>query len=105
MVSVALQCVKASLCLAVCSLALSVGVLAQSSATEPTALTTQDQRFVRSAVAEGMLEIELGRLAVQRGGSEVKRFGERMVQEHGRLNAELQRIAMSRGEPLVGKLG
>lgn len=105
MVSVALQCVKALLCLAVCSLSLSVGVLAQSSADAPMALSSSDQKFVRSALADGMLEVELGRLASQRGGSEVKRFAERMVQEQGQLNAELQRIAVARGEPTVSKLG
>jgi predicted outer membrane protein len=105
--SLVLQCVKATLCLAVCSLTVSVSVLAQAPTPEtPTALTTLDQKFVRNAAADGVLEVELGRLAQQRGGGgEVKRFGERMVQDHTRLNADLQRIAAARGVPLPAKLG
>ena len=105
--SLVIQCVKATLCLAVCSLTVSVGVLAQAPASEtPTALTTLDQKFVRNAAADGVLEVELGRLAQQRGGGgEVKRFGERMVQDHSRLNADLQRIAAARGVSLPAKLG
>ena len=61
---------------------------------------------VRRGHADGALEVELGRLAQQRGGGgEVKRFGERMVQDHTRLNADLQRIAAARGVPLPTKLG
>jgi len=97
---------KALLCLAVCALSLSVGVLAQNPADAPAvALTTLDQKFVRSAAADGLLEVELGQLAQARGGGgEIKRFGERMVQDHGQLNAELQRLAAARGVSWPGNL-
>jgi len=97
---------KALMCLGVCCLSLSVGVLAQNPGDAPaTALTTLDQKFVRSAAADGLLEVELGRLAQERGGGgEVKRFGERMVQDHAQLNAELQRLAAARSVTLPPKL-
>ncbi len=98
---------RALLCLAVCCLSLSVSALAQNLSDAPaTALTTLDQKFVRNAAADGLLEIELGRLAQERGGGgEIRRFGERMVQDHGQINAELQRFAAARGVPWPGNLG
>lgn len=104
--SFVLNSLRALLCLAVCALSLSVGVLAQNPAEAPaTALTTLDQKFVRSAAADGLLEVELGRLAQERAsGGEIKRFAERVVQDHGQLNAELQRLAAARSVSLPGNL-
>jgi putative membrane protein len=45
-----------------------------------------DQQFMFTAASVGIAEIELGRLAVQR-------YGRHMVEDHTRVNAELQRIA------------
>lgn len=106
--SFAVTGLKALACVAVCCLSLSVGVLAQGPAPEPppTALTTLDQKFVRNAAADGLLEVELGRLAQARGGGgEIKRLGERMVQDHGQLNVGLQGIAAARGVPWPDRLG
>lgn len=104
--SIVLKCVKATLCLAVCSLTISIGVLAQAPASAPEALTTLDQKFVRQATADSLLEVELGRLAQTRGGGgAIKTFGERMVADHGRLGADLQRLAAARGVTLPARLG
>jgi putative membrane protein len=104
--SIILKCVKASLCLAVCSLTVSIGVLAQAPATAPEALTTLDQKFVRHATADSLLEVELGRLAQARGGGgAIKTLGERLIADHGRLSADLQRIAAARGMTLPARLG
>jgi putative membrane protein len=44
-----------------------------------------------------MMEVELGRLAVQRGSSAgVKQYGEQMVEEHTRANQELMQLAMQK---------
>lgn len=106
--SFAVTGLKALACVAVCCLSLSVGVLAQGLAADapPTALTTLDQKFVRNAAADGQLEVELGRLAqVRGGGGEIKRLAERMVQDHGQLNAGLQGIAAARGVPWPSHMG
>jgi putative membrane protein len=44
-----------------------------------------------------MMEVELGRLAVQRGSSAgVKQYGQEMVEDHTRANQELMQLAMQK---------
>ena len=58
----------------------------------------QDEHFVHDAAADGMMEVELGRLATERAASaEVKAFGQRMVTDHGKANQQLTQIATSKG--------
>ncbi len=46
----------------------------------------------------GLTEVELGRLAAQKGQSaDVKKFGQRMVTDHSKANAELKKLAASKG--------
>jgi putative membrane protein len=57
-----------------------------------------DASFLRKAGEHGLAEVELGRLAQERGmREEVKQFGARMVADHGKANEELARIASARG--------
>src|SRR6266550_294565 len=56
-----------------------------------------DQAFVMEAAKGGMAEVELGRLATEKGTSdEVKKFGQRMVDDHGKANDELKSLAQSK---------
>lgn len=58
----------------------------------------QDSRFVMFAAMGSTAEIEMGRLAVQKGASEdVRLFGQRMIDDHTRSNEELMRIASPKG--------
>ena len=58
----------------------------------------QDKMFLRKAAAGGIAEVKLGQLAVQKGSSEeVKEFGQKMVDDHTKLNLELARVADSMG--------
>ncbi len=53
-----------------------------------------DERFVKEAAIGGMAEVELGKLAADKASSaEVKRFGQRMVDDHGKANDELKTLA------------
>ncbi|MBT2792948.1 DUF4142 domain-containing protein [Paraburkholderia strydomiana] len=53
-----------------------------------------DQQFMLTAASVGTAEVDLGQLAATRGSSpEVRAFGEHMVIEHTRINAELTRLA------------
>jgi putative membrane protein len=61
-------------------------------------MSSQDRNFAEDAAMGGMMEVELGRVAAQRGTSEaVKQFGQRMVDDHSAANQELMSLASSKG--------
>lgn len=69
------------------------------------AMSSQDRNFVMDAAMGGMMEVELGRLAVQNGASDaVKQFGQRMVDDHSKANQELMSLASSKGMTLPAAL-
>lgn len=58
------------------------------------ASSSVDKNFYKQAASGGMAEVEAGKLAQDKGTSEaVKRFGARMVQDHGAANEKLMGIA------------
>lgn len=70
-----------------------------------TAMSSQDRNFLMDAAMGGMMEVELGRLAVQNGASDaVKQFGQRMVDDHSKANTELISLATSKGVTLPTEL-
>jgi putative membrane protein len=53
-----------------------------------------DAAFIPKAANGGMTEVELGKLAAEKGASqEVKDFGNRMVKDHSKANDELKEVA------------
>ncbi len=65
---------------------LSVGILSCSS--------PDSTKFSSAAAQGGLTEVELGRLAVQRGSNPaVKSFGQQVIEDHSRANSELKTIA------------
>jgi putative membrane protein len=63
---------------------------------DPNELKVQDEKFFNQAASGGMLEVELGRLAAEKGAStQVKAFGQRMVTDHGKANQQLMQVAQS----------
>lgn len=59
-----------------------------------TTLAQSDVSFLHKAARGGRMEVELGRMAVERAGSEdVRRFGERMIRDHSRANDNLVDLA------------
>jgi putative membrane protein len=60
-----------------------------------------DQKFLKQAADGGKAELEVGQLAVGKASSaEVKKFGERMVDDHGKPNEQLRSIAGQKGVTL-----
>lgn len=56
-----------------------------------------DTEFAVKAASGGLLEVELGKLAEQKGRSaKVKEFGAQMVKDHTKANAELKALAASK---------
>ncbi len=57
-----------------------------------------DAGFVKKAAEGGMAEVELGRLAADKGANaDVKQFGQRMVDDHSKANDELKSLAQQKG--------
>jgi putative membrane protein len=68
-------------------------------------LSDDDREFMAEAAPGGMMEVELGRLAATKGQStDVKRFGQRMVDDHSKANAELKQLAARKGVTLPADL-
>jgi putative membrane protein len=64
-------------------------------------LSSSDRTFIMKAAQGGMAEVELGQLASQNGSSdEVKKFGQRMVDDHTKANDQLKQLAQSKGVPV-----
>lgn len=64
-------------------------------------LGSQDEKFMMDAAKGGMMEVEMGRLAIQKASSaDVKSFGQRMVDDHSKANSRLKSIASEKGVTL-----
>jgi putative membrane protein len=54
--------------------------------------------FARDAAIGGMAEVELGRLAVEKATNPgVKKFGQRMIDDHSKANEDLRKAAREQG--------
>ncbi len=66
-----------------------------------TGVSNADRKFAMEAAMGGMTEVELGRLATERGASDaVKQFGQRMVDDHSKANDDLKQWATTAGVTL-----
>jgi putative membrane protein len=90
---------------------LAAGVAAQGPAPDPAGrgIARPDQapgrKFMTEAAMGGIAEIEGGQLAAKKATMpQVKAFGQRMVQDHGKANEELKRIASAKGVQLPAQL-
>jgi len=68
--------------------------------------STQDIAFLQNAMADGVAEIDLARLAYDRAdSSSVRNFAQQMMDDHMRLADQLNAIASRRGIAPVGPTG
>jgi putative membrane protein len=63
-----------------------------------------DKQFIRAAAEGGIAEVKLGMLAVQKGGPDVKAFGQKMVDDHTTINKDMASVADSLGILLPKKM-
>jgi putative membrane protein len=74
------------------SAAIAFGALA------PACAADDDAAFARQAASSGLLEVELGNYAAMNAADpDVKRFGRAMVDEHTRVNQQLEEVARREG--------
>ena len=58
----------------------------------------QDKAFVHDALEGGMAEVQLGKLAAEKGASDdVKQFGQKMVDDHTQLGDHMTQLAQQIG--------
>jgi putative membrane protein len=69
-------------------------------------VTAADSAFMKKAARGGLAEVELGRLAAEKASNaEVKKFGQRMVDDHNKANDQLKQVASDRHVELPRAIG
>jgi len=64
-------------------------------------LPSGEERFMKEAASGGLMEVELGKIAAEKGSHQrVKEFGKRMQADHSKANTQLKKIASSKGVDL-----
>jgi len=64
----------------------------------------RDQRFVANATEEGIADIKLSELAVQKGSLATKELAQKMIEDHSGINKDLSTVADSLGVILPRKM-
>jgi putative membrane protein len=68
--------------------------------------TAADEAWVMKVAQGGMAEVELGKLAAEKGSTDaVKKFGQRMADDHSKANDELKALASQKKIALPSELG
>lgn len=79
------------------SLNMSKDTTTNAAATGGIAVDEADSKFATQAAVGGMAEVEMGKLALQKGtNAQVKEFATMMVNDHGKANSELMEIAAAK---------
>ena len=82
------------------------GAAAQDNGAAKKSAGGADHRFVMEAAQGGMAEVELGQVATQKAASDgVKKFGQRMVDDHTKANDQLKQIASQKNITLPTDIG
>jgi putative membrane protein len=63
-----------------------------------------DKQFLRAAAENGLADVKLGSLAVEKGGPGVKELAQKMVDDHTTMNREMGAVADSLGVMLPRKI-
>ena len=83
------------------ALAASDSTKAERSKESKSKLPSGEERFMKEDASGGLMEVELGKVAAEKGSHQrVKEFGKRMQTDHSKANAQLKKIASSKGVEL-----
>jgi putative membrane protein len=63
-----------------------------------------DKQFVRTAAENGLADVKLGSLAVEKGGPGVKELAQKMLDDHAAMNKDMDAVADSLGVMLPKKM-
>lgn len=86
----------------VLTVALCTGARAADKGTTPSKM---DKTFVQKAGMGGIFEVDSGKLAADMGASQdVKDFGSKMVEDHGKANEELKSLASAKSLDIPSQL-
>jgi len=78
-------------------------LLAHQASQQTAVSAVSDESFAKKAAQGAMTEVKLGQLAQDKGTNEaVKKFGQRMVQDHSKANDELKQAATKANITLPG---
>jgi putative membrane protein len=78
----------------------------QGSLAQNPKVSAADQQFIKEAADGGLAEVELGKLAVRKAAhQQVKSFGQRMINDHGKSNDQLAKLAADKGVVLSRQPG
>lgn len=81
------------------------GVQDNGATMPPGATKVDDQKFVKDAAIGGLIEVELGKLAADKGSSDaVKQFGQRVVETQTKANEQLKDVAAKAGYSVLESL-
>ena len=82
-------------------LLLATGGIAESAPAQKAGFSPAGKSFIKDASSAGLVEVELGRVAHDKGSSQdVKAYGDRMVLDHGKADEELKGIAAQKNVKL-----
>lgn len=71
----------------------------------PSTINSTDQQFVRRVAVNTLIDVELGKLAIKKGGSnDVRKYGQQMVYDHSKAGDHLRQLATEKGMTLTPKL-
>lgn len=74
-------------------------------AVPPVSQQQMDKKFVQGALQGGMAEVALGKLALEKSNNEdVKKFAQRMVDDHTKLGEDMKPVAEQLGVPMPSGL-
>ena len=87
------------------AIVLATGQASFAAESKETKATPKEKAFIMKAANGGMAEVEMGKLAADKGGSDaVKDFGNRMVKDHSKANDQLKDVAANMGVTVPDKV-